>query len=232
MSLPANNRRKDSDIQAADGSPDPELDSLIAPQGYDAETVDDIATMQTPQQQRRAAIRFMVMMVIGVAIMCWFCTPSDMVVPEFPEAPYALDERPAPPNDKFLKDAIPKAIGDFRQVDIKTSQVFEDPYVGAIAVEATYVDSIGNPVTVVMIEAESYINAKRYLQNYKQFLEERTTLTEWQEKLYIEDNFIQWAAPDFANRAYGLAWNNGRYFVSVTSPIQAAQQALAAEFPY
>ena len=57
-------RPKDSELQAAEGPPDPELDSLIAPQGYSAEEVDDIATMQTPAQQRRSAIRFLVIMII------------------------------------------------------------------------------------------------------------------------------------------------------------------------
>ena len=82
------------------------------------------------------------------------------------------------------------------------------------------------------LEADSYINARRYLENYKTLLNERTNVTEWQETLYIEDNFIQWTAPNFADRAYGLAWNNDRYFIAVTSPVSAAQQAVAAEFPY
>lgn len=227
-----NERAKDSKVQAAIGPPDPELDSLIAPQGYNAELVDEIATMETPRQQRRAAVRFMMIMLILVAIFFWFCTPANLVVPAFPDAPYNLNQRPTPPTDKFLKEVLPRSAGDFKLVNLTEEQVFEEPYIGAMLVIATYVDSIGNPVTVVMIEAESYINARRYLENYKQLLEEQGGLVEWQERLYIEENFIQWAAPGFADRAYGLAWNNDRYFIAITSPISSAQQALAAEFPY
>ena len=63
-------------------------------------------------------------------------------------------------------------------------------------------------------------------------LQARRDLAEWQESIYIEDSFIQWAAPGFADRAYGLAWNNDRYFIAVTSPISSSYETLAAEFPY
>jgi hypothetical protein len=227
-----NGQRKESEVQAAEGRPDPELESLVAPQGYEPELVDDVATMETPTQQRRKAIRFGIVMLILIAIGFWFCTPANLIVPEFPETPFGIHDRPLPPQDKFLDDAVPKTVGDFRLVDLRQEQVFEDPYVGAVAVQATYVDSNGQPVTVVLIEAESYINARRYLENYKRLLNERTTLAEFEEKLYIDENFIQWAAPEFADRAYGLAWNNERYFIAVTSPISEAQRTLAADFPY
>jgi hypothetical protein len=227
-----NGRPKDSELQSAAGPPDPELESLIAPQGYDPEMVDDIAGMESPGQQRWVAIRFLLMLVILVAIGFWFCTPANLVIPELPSAPYGLHERPPIPADKFLESVVPKEIGQFRLIDLKKEQVFEEPYIGAVALQATYVDEIGNPVSVVMIEADSYINARRYLENYKKLLEEKANLVEWQEKLYIEDNFIQWAAPGFANRAYGLAWNNDRHFIAVTAPISSTQQQLAAEFPY
>ena len=106
MSNTTNGRRKDSEVQAAEGSPDPELESLIAPQGYDAELVDAVATMETPQQQRGSAIRFLVVMLILVAIGYWFCTPADLVVPEFVSAPYNIHQRPLPPANKFLEDAV------------------------------------------------------------------------------------------------------------------------------
>ena len=228
----SNGQRKESEVQAAAGPPDPELESLIAPQGYDPELVDDVAEMETPAQQRRKAIRFGIVMLILIAIGFWFCTPANLVIPQFPEAPFGIHERPLPPQDKFLDAAVPRTVGNFQLVDLKKEQVFEDPYVGAVVVQATYVDDNGHPVTVVLIEAESYINARRYLENYKRLLDERTNVTEFQEKLYISENFIQWAAPDFADRAYGLAWNNDRYFIAVTSPISEAQRALAAEFPY
>jgi hypothetical protein len=228
----SNGRRKDSEVQAAAGPPDPELESLIAPQGYDPQLVDDVATMETPAQQRRQAIRFLIIGLIMLAVGFWLCTPANLVIPQFSQVPYGIDQRPTPPTNKFLEDAIPRVVGDFKLVDLHQQKVYEDPYIGADVIRATYVDSIGNPATVVMIQADSYINARRYLENYKKLLEEQTTLVEWQERLYIEDNFIQWAAPDFADRAYGLAWNNDRYFVAVTSPIQAAQQALAQNFPY
>ena len=227
-----NGRRKDSEVQAAAGPPDPELESLIAPQGYDPELVDDVATMETPTEQRRKAIRFMLIMVGLAAIGFWFCTPADLVVPELPPAPYGIYERPVPPANKFLKDTLPKTIGEFRLVDLQQKQSFEDPYIGADITQATYIDNAGSPVSVVMIEADSYINARRYLENYKKLLHERTELAEWQESLYIDRNFIQWAAPTFADRAYGLAWNNDRYFIAVTSPISAAQQTVVAAFPY
>lgn len=230
--MSSTNGRKDSEIQAAEGPPDPELDSLIAPQGYDAELVDDVATMQTPAQQRRSAIKFLIISIIILAVGFWFCTPSDFVAPELLPAPYGIHERPLPPADKFLEDAIPRTVGNFKLVNLKKEQVFEAPFIGATTVQATYINDIGQPVNVVMIEAESYINARRYLENYKSLLEERTELTEWQERLFIDENFIQWAAPTFADRAYGLAWNNERYFISVTSPISAAEHALAKDFPY
>ncbi len=227
-----NGCRKDSELQAAVGPPDPELESLIAPQGYKAELVDEVATMETPAQQRGKAIRFMIISLLVAAIAFWLCTPSNLTIPKFSPAPYGLDKRPPPPANKFLEHAIPNQVGDFERVDLKKEQLFEAPFVGAVVLQATYVNSLGQPASVVMIQADSYINARRYLENYKKLLEKEATLVEWQERLYIEDNYIQWSAPDFAGRAYGLAWNNGPYFVAVTSPIKAAQQALAAEFPY
>ena len=227
-----NPRPKDSELQAAEGPPDPELDSLIAPQGYSAEEVDDIATMQTPAQQRRSAIKFMVIMLIMLGICFWFCTPANLVVPNFPDAPYTIHQRPTPPTDKFLIDTFPRTLEGLKLVDIREEQVFEKPYVGATVVRATYVDDLGNPATVVMFEAESYINARRILENYKALLEQEGKLTEYKEKLYISENFIQWAAPGFADQAYGLAWNNDRYFVAINSPIREVQENLAEQFPY
>lgn len=227
-----NGRPKDSELQAADGPPDPELESLIAPQGYAPEMVDDVATMETPAQQRRSAIRLLLVLVGLVAIAYWLCTPADLVVPDLPAAPYDIHQRPTPSTNKFLEDTIPRTIDNFKLVDLKKEQVFADPFIGATIVRATYVDEIGNPATVVMIEADSYINARRYLENYKELLHTQANLTAWQERLYISENFIQWSAPDFADRAYGLAWNNDRYFIAVTSPISTTQQGLAASFPY
>jgi hypothetical protein len=227
-----NGRRKDSDIQAAAGPPDPELDSLIAPQGYDSTLVDDIAMLETPAQQRRKAIKFMIYGLILLGLGFWFCTPANLVVPKLNPIPYGLDTRPTPPTNKFLEDAMPKTVGAFKLVDLKKEKVYTDPYIGATVVRGVYVDNQGNPAAVVMIQAESYINARRYLENYKNLLHNQGNVTAWQERLYIEDNFIEWAAPNFADRAYGLAWNNNHYFISVTSPIQTAQQTLAQNFPY
>ncbi|RME76966.1 MAG: hypothetical protein D6784_04685 [Chloroflexi bacterium] len=228
----SNGRPKDSEIQAASGPPDPELDSLVAPQGYDPDLVDEIVNLETPAQQRRKAIKFLLYSILFLALVFWFCTPANLVVPELSPMPYGIDQRPTPPPNKFLEDAIPRQVGDFRLVDLQKKRVYEDPYIGALTIQATYTDSQGNPATVVVIQAESYINARRYLENYKRLIHEQATVTEWQERLYIEDNFIRWAAPDFAERAYGLAWNNDRYFIAVTSPIRAAQEALAKDFPY
>jgi hypothetical protein len=229
-----NGRSKDSDLQAAEGPPDPELESLVAPQGYSPELVDEVATTQTPAQQRRAAIRFMIVSIILIAVGFWFCTPANLVIPAGlnDPAPYAIDRRPTPPANKFLEDAMPRAVGQFKLVDLKKEQVFEDPFVGADVVRGTYVDDIGNPASVIMIQADSYINARRYLENYKNLLQEQAAPTEWKERLYIEDNYIQWSAPGYADQSYGLAWNNDRYFIAVTSPISTTQQVLAAAFPY
>jgi hypothetical protein len=175
----------------------------------------------------------MLVSLILLALGFWFCTPANLVIPQGLDdsASYGVDQRPTPPTNKFLEDAMPKTVGEFKRVDLKKEQVFEAPYIGATVVRGTYLDGIGNPATVVMIQVDSYINARRYLENYKKLLEERANLVEWKDRLYIEDNYIQWAAPDFADRAYGLAWNNDRYFISVTSPISATQQALAEAFP-
>jgi hypothetical protein len=229
-----NGRRKDSEVQSAEGSPDPELDSLIAPQGYDPDLVDQVATLETPAQQRNKAIRFMLISIVLLAIAFWLCTPANLIIPTNlnDPAPYGLDDRPTPPTNKFLEDAMPRQVGNFKLVDLQKKRVFEDPYIGAETVQGLYLDETGNPVSVVMIQADSYINARRYLENYKKLLEAQANITAWQERLYIEENYIQWSAPGFADRAYGLAWNNDRYFISVTSPISVAQQALAAEFPY
>lgn len=232
MTTTDGSRRKDSQLQAAEGAADPELESLIAPQGYSAELVDDVATMETPAQRRRSAFRFLILMLILGAVLFWLCTPADTVAPQFPTAPFGLHDRPPVPTDKFLEDVLPRTVGGFSLVDLRKEQIFEDPFIGATAVQATYLDQAGNPVSVTMIEAESYINARRFLENYKRLLNERASLVQWQEQLYIEDNFIQWAAPGFADRAYGLAWNNDRYFIAVTAPISSTQQALAAAFPY
>ncbi len=229
-----NERPKDSELQAAAGPPDPELDSLIAPQGYEPEFVDGVATLQTPAQQRNAAIRFMIFSLIALAIAFWLCTPANLVIPAGlnDPRPYGLDARPTPPTNKFLDDAMPRTVGQFKLVDLKEEQVFDSPYIGAQTVRGTYVDEIGNPASVIMIQADSYINARRFLENYKTLLEERTQLTEWRERLYIENNYIEWAAPNFADRAYGLAYNNDRYYIEITSPLSATQRALAEAFPY
>lgn len=228
------NRPKDSEIQAAAGPPDPELESLVAPQGYDPNLVDDIATMETPAQQRRQGLRFVLMLILAVGIGFWFCTPADLIVPATLDqpAPYGLDNRPPVPTNKFLEDVFPRSLGPFTLVDVKKEKAYEDPYVGADIVTGIYIDEAGTPVRVVMSQAQSYINARRYLDNYKKLLYEQTTPTEWQERLHIEQNYIQWSAPAFAEQAYGLAWNNDSFFIAVTSPVQTAQQALVEIFPY
>ena len=227
-----NQRRKDSDIQAAEGPPDPELESLIAPQGYDPDLVDEVAMLETPAQQRRKAIKFLIYGLLALGLGFWFCTPANLVVPELPPMPYNISSRPTPPTNKFLEDTLPQTVGDFKLVERTKQKVYTEPYIGAVVVRGTYINSQAQPVIVVMIQAESYINARRYLENYKLLLQEQANPIEWQERLYIEENFIRWAAPDFADRAYGLAWNNDRYFIAVTSPISAAQTSLAQNFPW
>jgi hypothetical protein len=173
-------------------------------------------------------------MLLVLAIGFWFCTPADLVVPSnwADSAPYGLDERPPVPSDKFLKEIVPKTVGEFKLVDLQEEQAYEDPYIGAEIVKATYINEAGVPALVIMTQAESYINARRYLENYKKLLEQRANPTEWQERLHIEQNYIQWAAPGFADQAYGLAWNNDSHFIAITSPVREAEEALAAAFPY
>jgi hypothetical protein len=230
--MDTNGRPKDSEVQAAEGPPDPELESLIAPQGYSPELVDEVATMETPGQQWRSAVRFLVIMGLLLVVLFWFCTPANLVIPELPPAPHNIFDRPTPPSDKFAEDLLPQEVGPFRLVNLKTEQAFEEPYIGEFVVQGTYIDEVGNPATVALIEADSYINARRYIENYKAMLQARRDLADWKESIYIEDSFIQWAAPGFADRAYGLAWNNDRYFIAVTSPISTSYESLAAEFPY
>ena len=229
-----NGRKKDSELQSAAGPADPELESLIAPQGYAADFVDDIATMETPAQQRRQGIRFVLTLIILLALGFWFCTPSDFIAPENIDvpAPYGLDERPVVPTNIFLKDVFPQTVAGLTLVDVTEEKAYEDPYIGADIVRATYVNDEGIPAVVVMSTAGSYINARRYLENYKTLIETRATPLEWQERLHIEDNYIQWAAPGFADQSYGLAWNNEGHFISITSPIREVQEALATDFPY
>ena len=229
-----NGRRKDSDVQAAAGPPDPELESLIAPQGYDPDLVDDIATMESPSQQRRQGIKFLLIMVVILAIGFYFCTPANLIIPSNLDdpAPYGLDGRPTVPTDKFLEDVFPKTISNFTLVALKAEKAYEDPFIGADVVRATYVNEAGTPVLVVISQAESYINARRYLENYKNLLETQANVSEWEERLHIEDNYINWSAPGFADQAYGIAWNNDSHYISITSPVREAMEAMAAAFPY
>jgi len=227
-------RRKDSELQSAEGPPDPELESLIAPQGYDPDFVDEIATMESLAVQRRKGIRFVLMLIIVVGIGFWFCTPSDFVAPENLDepAPFGIDTRPTIPTNKFLKNMVPQTIGPLKLVDVTEEKAYEDPYIGADIVRATYVDAEGIPGVVILTDAGSYINARRYLENYKKLIEQRVDPIEWQERLHIEDNYIQWAAPGFVDLSYGLAWNNEGHFISVTSPVREVQEALVSGFPY
>jgi hypothetical protein len=226
--------RKISEIQAAEGPPDPELESLIAPQGYAPSLVDEIASLESPRQQRWKGIRFLLYMVGLVAIGFWFCTPSDLIVPANwnEAAPFGLDDRPAVPTNKFLKDVIPRQVGGFKLVDLREERAYEDPYIGAEIVKATYINQAGAPVLVIMSQAESYINARRYLENYQRLLDTQAEVTVWQARLHIDRNYIRWAAPGYANQAYGVAWNNQSHFISVTSPVPDVVETMAAAFPY
>src|SRR5687768_11124925 len=142
--MDTNGRPKDSEIQAAEGPPDPELESLIAPQGYSPELVDEVATMETPRQQWRSAVRFLIIMVLLLVVLFWFCTPANLVIPELPPAPHNIFERPTPPGDKFVEDLFPQEVGSFRLVNLKAEQAFEEPYIGEVVARGTYIDEVGN----------------------------------------------------------------------------------------
>ncbi|RME47512.1 MAG: hypothetical protein D6796_07605, partial [Caldilineae bacterium] len=126
----------------------------------------------------------------------------------------------------------PPAVGDFKRVDRKVIQSFEKPFVGAEIAIATYVNDSGQVATVWIINAESYINAKRYLKGLKTYLTQEVHAPHVSDYIWQEHNFLEWEAPSLGDRAYGFAWSNRHYYYSVTSPSKEARDFLVQNFPY
>lgn len=227
-----NGLARESDIRATTDPPEPEWESSIAPQGYAPELVDEIAEMETPGQQRRKVIRWAIFTLLLIVATIWLCIPRNADLPTGDPAPYNIGQRPRPPMYIHLTDLVPETVGDFKLVRAEEKQFFEDPYIGALGVVAAYVDADLNPVQVILIDAKSDINARRYLQNYKVLLVESVRDAEVKDLIWLDHSYVQWQAPSFADRAYGLAWSNNKFFIAVTAPSQTAQENMAALFPY
>jgi hypothetical protein len=227
-----NGRRRESDIRSTTDPVPPEWESSIAPQGYEPEMVDDIAAMETPAQQRRGLVRWLVITLLLFAATFFFCIPRNAELPTGDPPPYNISQRPRPPTDVFVKDMIPKTVENYRLVHLEETQMYNEPFVGARAVLATFLSPDSQPVLVTMIDAQSDINARRYLRNYKSLLTEKTRGAEVKDLIRFDHSYVQWYAPALVDRGYGLAWSNGRFFLAVTSSNQVAQEGLAANFPY
>lgn len=225
--------RKESEIQATSDPPPAEIPSPIAPQGYEEEFVEDIAQMETAGQKRGKALRYLIFMVLGFFLIVYFCVPRNSTdLPSNVEIPYNLQDRPLPPTDLFLHQIPPKTLGDYTIVHRKVERSFEKPFVGAEIAQFTYVNPQGQTATLNIINAESYINAKRYLSSLKIILNEEVDATEVVDFIWQEHNFLQWEVPDWAERRYGFAWSNQHFYYSVYSGNEDTRDFIVENFPY
>ncbi|MFQ5575801.1 MAG: hypothetical protein ACE5G8_02305, partial [Anaerolineae bacterium] len=224
--------RKESEVQATTDPIPAELDSPIAPQGYQADFVTDIANLENPAQKRAGAIRLLLFGLLMVALVLWPCPiPNPQELPGDAPIPYGIERRPLPPTDLFLEQIAPKSLGEYRLVNQTVQRVFEEPFVGATVAVATYTNPNGGVATVWIINAESYINAKRYMKGLKAFLQSQKNAAVV-DYIWQEHNFIEWEAPELANRAYGFAWSNRHFYYSVTSASKEVTHFFAQNFPY
>lgn len=224
--------RKETETQATNSPVPEEFDSAIAPQGYQAELVEEIAAMETPQQKRRKAIRYLIWTVLLIIGTIYVCIPRNAERPNDIPIPFGLETRPLPSSKLFLRQIAPQAVGDFTLVHQVVEQSFEEPFVGADIATATYTNAEGRAVTVSIINAGSYINANRYLKGLKSFLEEEGQATNIVDRIWLKHSFLEWEAPTLANRAYGFAWNNDRFYYSVTGANQEDRDFVVENFPY
>ena len=230
----ANERQypKETETQATNSPVPEEFDSAIAPQGYEPELVEEIADMETPQQKRRKAFRYLIWTALFMVGAIYFCIPRGVERPNDIPIPYGLEDRPLPASTLFLRQIAPKTLGDFTLVHQAVEKSFKEPFVGADIATATYTNSQGRTVTVSIINAESYINANRYLKGVKAFLQEEGGATQIADRIWLEHSFLEWDAPGLANRAYGFAWNNKHFYYSATSANREDRDFFAENFPY
>jgi hypothetical protein len=229
------NRRdylKETETQATSSPVPEEFDSPIAPQGYAPDLVEDIADMETPQQKRGKAIRYLIWTVLLIIATIFFCLPRNAELPSDVPIPYNLEARPLPAANLFLYQIAPKTLGDFRQVHQDVARSYEEAFLGAVIATSTYVNDQGQVVTVSIINAGSYINANRYLRNLKTYLEEDVKASHMVERIWLENSFLEWEAPQMGNQAYGFAWSNQNFYYSVLSANQAERDFFVENFPY
>lgn len=223
---------KETETQATNSPVPEDFDSPIAPQGYEPELVEEIADMETPQQKRRKVVRYLIWTVLLIVGISFFCIPRGAEKPNDLLIPYGLEERPLPASNLFLRQIAPKTLGSFTLVHQTVAKSFTEPFVGADIATATYTNPQGRVVTVSIINAESYINANRYLKGLKAFLQEEGGSTEIVDRIWLEHSFLEWTAPNLANRAYGFAWSNEYFYYSATSAHQEDRDFFAENFPY
>ncbi len=224
--------RKETETQATSDPVPEEFDSAIAPQGYEPELVEDIADMETPEEKRRKAIRYLIWTALVLIVATYFCLPRGLERPNDIPIPYGLENRPLPSPELFLYQIVPKSLGEFERVHQQVERSFEEPFVGAEIAMATYTNPRGRVVTVWIINAGSYINANRYLRGLKTFLAEEVGATKVVDRIWLEHSFLEWEAPKLANRAYGFAWSNEHFYYSVTSANKEDRDFFVENFPY
>jgi hypothetical protein len=135
----ANDRkyRKETETQATSDPIPEEFDSAIAPQGYEPELVEDIADMETPEEKRRKAIRYLIWTALLLILATYFCLPRGLERPNDISIPYGLENRPLPSSELFLYQIAPKSLGEFELVHQQVERSFEEPFVGAEIAMAT-----------------------------------------------------------------------------------------------
>ncbi|MFQ5613509.1 MAG: hypothetical protein ACE5H9_15400 [Anaerolineae bacterium] len=226
-----NGPTRQSDIRSTTDPIPEEWESNIAPQGYEPEMVDDIADMEPPARQRRSAIRWGIATVLLIFATFFFCIPRNAERPNDEPAPFNLDQRPRPPADVFLKDLPPQTVGDFNLVLSRENQFFERPYVGARGMVTVYRDANGESVQVLLIDARSDINARRFLRGLKELLQQDDQ-AEIRDRIWLDYSFVEWFAPTQGEQPYGLAWNNRNYYILVSAASLEALEGVAAAYPY
>jgi len=226
------NYRKEAETQATTDPAPEEFDSNIAPQGYEPQLVQEIADLETPPQKRRKAIRYLIWAALLLLIATYFCTPRNVERPNDIPIPYGLENRPLPSSDLFLYQIAPQSLGNFKLVHQQVERSYEKPFVGAEIATATYTNPQGRAVTVWVIDAGSYINANRYLRGLRTLLQETAGTGQVADRIWLDHSFLAWEAPELANRTYGFAWNNDRFYYSVTGANKEDRDFFVENFPY
>jgi len=226
------NYPKETETQATNSPVPEELDSPIAPQGYEPELIEEIAEMETPREKRAKAIRYLVWSILLMLGAFFFCIPRGAERPNDMPIPYNLAERPLPSSKLFLYQIAPQELGDFKRVHQEVARSYDQPFVGAEIATAIYTNSQGRAVIVSIINAGSYINANRYLRGLKAILLSEGRATHMSDRIWLETSFIEWEAPTQPERAYGFAWSNDQFYFSVVGPNKTDRDFFATNFPY